>query len=140
MTEKPQDRHERIQRIIDQCRQRLAEGRGLPDKTLIQQFPHLMPDLGRELKKLRMVEQAKQAAAEQKGPAQATRPPALPPRRSDDTPSAPDLDVTEDHQPRHQEKAPAPNGVDSVSGKALAAGARREKHGETPAASVLLVY
>lgn len=56
------DRLGRIQQVISDCRRQLSDGAGFEEEEVISQHPDLMPELGTELEKLRMIEAARQAA------------------------------------------------------------------------------
>ena len=71
--DEPVDRDEQLRQVIDTCRKRLAEGKDFPDSAIIDQFPDLMPELGQALKKLRLIERAKQVAASEAQPSHTAR-------------------------------------------------------------------
>jgi len=56
-------RSETVRRIVRDCIQRRAAGEDLPDERIIDRHPDLMPELGRELRALALIEQARRDVA-----------------------------------------------------------------------------
>ena len=56
------DRADRVREVVEDCLRRRAEGESFSDESLIQSHPDLMPELSRELGKLRLIEAARQQA------------------------------------------------------------------------------
>ena len=66
-------RNAHLQEVIDDCRCRRVAGEVVSDDTLISTHPQLMPELGEELRKLRLIAAAREQAAQSIGPEVATR-------------------------------------------------------------------
>jgi len=58
------DSSERVREVIADCLRRRAAGETVPDQSIIDAHPDLMPDLADELRKLRLVEAAWEEAAD----------------------------------------------------------------------------
>jgi serine/threonine protein kinase len=67
------DRANQVRAVIDDCLRRRAGGDAIADDALIAAHPEVMPDLGQELRKLRMIAGARAMAAEPIDPAVETR-------------------------------------------------------------------
>jgi serine/threonine protein kinase len=58
----PVQRAERIRRVVEDCGRRRAGGEEVSDETLLARHRELMPELAEELRKLRLIENARQQA------------------------------------------------------------------------------
>ena len=67
------NRTEQIRNLLSQHRQQKESG-ALTDEELVQNNPERMPELLQELKKLKLIEQAREAAAGGRGREHARRP------------------------------------------------------------------
>src|SRR3954454_8922706 len=54
---------QRLKSVIADCRQRRGNGEAVSDESLIAAHPELMPALAQELRKLRIIDAARQQAA-----------------------------------------------------------------------------
>jgi hypothetical protein len=61
------DRAERIRLLVENCLRRRAQGESVSDELLIKGHPDLMPELSKELSKLRLIEAARQQAQRDEG-------------------------------------------------------------------------
>jgi len=61
------DRAEQIRLLVEDCLRRRAEGEAVSDELLIEGHPDLMPEMSRELGKLRSIEAARQRAQQDEG-------------------------------------------------------------------------
>ncbi|MBP7934135.1 MAG: serine/threonine protein kinase [Phycisphaerae bacterium] len=61
--EGPDGRSETVRRVLRDCIRRRAAGEDLPDERIIDRHPDLMPELGRELRALDLIEQARRDVA-----------------------------------------------------------------------------
>jgi len=58
------ERAQRIQRIVDECLARQVSGQIVSYDQLIAEHPQLMPELGEALRKLELIDRARQRARE----------------------------------------------------------------------------
>jgi serine/threonine protein kinase len=56
------DRAKQIRYVVEDCMRRRAEGESVTDELIFKNHPDLMPELSRELSKLRLIEAARQQA------------------------------------------------------------------------------
>jgi len=56
------DRSRRVREVVRSCLRRRAAGEAVPDQSIIDAHPELMPDLAEELRKLRIIEAARHQA------------------------------------------------------------------------------
>lgn len=57
-----QERARRVRRVIDDCLSRRASGEEVSDQSVIETHPDLLPELAEELRKLRLIEVARDKA------------------------------------------------------------------------------